>query len=600
MTTTIQVNKLTVKEFLEKGKEKPFLIPEYQRPYEWSDEQVETLFRDLWEFTSTLGGSQREGTYFLGSVVFYSNKNAEQEIIDGQQRITSLFLLLRAIYTKLKQDEQNDKADNFIKQIEPAIWRTDKLTGKVDYENILLTSKVINNEGNNILKNILSTGEVQENAVDNYSKNYLKFLELFQKVSSEAPLSIYDFVYAILNQAILLPISADSQDTALTIFSTLNDRGLPLSDADIFKANIYNHLKTEEKNSFITNWQNLNERATLVSESIQQLFYYYMFYLRALDNDSSSTTPGIRKYYAGINNRFDKLYEKNLLTNLDVILNVWFVVTNRQALDNEEWSTNKNILKALNILDSYPNEFWKYPVINYYLVHRNESDFQNNFLAFLRKLVSELITRYLLYPTVNAVKSDIIKLNIEIIKSAHPDFNFVEIEETEDDLKKKIKNPKNNIIRMLLKILAYEKQDDLLPEKWEVEHIFPQKWQENYITDLDENHIKEKIEHIGNKTPFEKRLNIIASNGYFSKKQQEYAKSKITMTKELSAIKGAMQNSNDWILDDISERDSELTTKIISILKKWSSDYTSRNISENLPSEDDIKRIQQYRENGWI
>ena len=153
---------------------------------------------------------------------------------------------------------------------------------------------------------------------------------------------------------------------------------------------------------------------------------------------------------------------------------------------------------------------------------------------------------------------------------------------------------------MLLKILAYEKQDDLLPEKWEVEHIFPQKWQENYITDLDENHIKEKIEHIGNKTPFEKRLNIIASNGYFSKKQQEYAKSKITMTKELSAIKGAMQNSNDWILDDISERDSELTTKIISILKKWSSDYTSRNISENLPSEDDIKRIQQYRENGWI
>ena len=199
MTTTIQVNKLTVKEFLEKGKEKPYLIPEYQRPYEWSEEQVETLFRDLWEFTSTLGGSQREGTYFLGSIVFYSNKNAEQEIIDGQQRITSLFLLLRAIYTKLKQDEQNDKADNFIKQIEPAIWRTDKLTGKVDYENILLTSKVINNEGNNILKNILSTGEVKENAVDNYSKNYSKFLELFQKVSSEAPLSIYDFVYAILN-----------------------------------------------------------------------------------------------------------------------------------------------------------------------------------------------------------------------------------------------------------------------------------------------------------------------------------------------------------------------------------------------------------------
>ena len=61
-----------------------------------------------------------------------------------------------------------------------------------------------------------------------------------------------------------------------------------------------------------------------------------------------------------------------------------------------------------------------------------------------------------------------------------------------------------------------------------------------------------------------------------------------------------MQNSDDWILDDISERDSELTTKIISILKKWNSDYNSIDINKNRPSEEDIKRIQQYKENGWI
>ena len=56
---------------------------------------------------------------------------------------------------------------------------------------------------------------------------------------------VYQFIYALLNQAILLPITADTQDTALTIFSTLNDRGLPLSDADIFKAKIYNQLSVD-------------------------------------------------------------------------------------------------------------------------------------------------------------------------------------------------------------------------------------------------------------------------------------------------------------------------------------------------------------------
>ena len=85
---------------------------------------------------------------------------------------------------------------------------------------------------------------------------------------------IYQFIYSLLNQAILLPITADTQDTALTIFSTLNDRGLPLSDADIFKAKIYNHLEGKDKEIFIERWKELDEQATAANESIQQLFWW--------------------------------------------------------------------------------------------------------------------------------------------------------------------------------------------------------------------------------------------------------------------------------------------------------------------------------------
>lgn len=596
MPTTIEVNKQSVEALLGSGKSKPFVIPEYQRPYAWTDEQVETLFEDLWEFTATSGGTEREGSYFLGSIVAYENEEGEQEIIDGQQRITSLFLLLRAIYTKLvvtPASERTAEANNFIGKIEPAIWRTNKLTGTVDYKNILLASRVVNNEGNEILRTILETGKADENAKDNYSRNYRYFQELFDKHSTENPLMVYQFIYALLNQAILLPITADTQDTALTIFSTLNDRGLPLSDADIFKAKIYNQLEADAKKDFIDRWKDLDEQATDANESIQQLFYYNMFYLRALEQDTKTTTPGLRKYYAA--NKFKRLYQPGLLTNLSVILNLWKVINKGEVLDDESWSTNNKIKQTLDTLTSYPNEFWKYPVVIYYLRYRKEEDFEQKFGLFLNKLLAELMTKYILIPTINAVKPDILKLNSAIIASSTPKFDFKEIDTSQ--LEVHIQNPNRNVVRMLLKTLAYEQQDSLLPSKWEIEHIFPQKWQTNYFPDVPDNIIKEKIEHIGNKLPFEKKLNIVAGNGYFGKKKKEYSASKIAITNAMG-----YSDVQDWDMDSIMKRDIRISDDIIAILNRWNNEYLS-NPTETLveePSADDLARIEEFKKKGWI
>lgn len=561
MSTTISVNKQTIEQFLLNARTKPFIIPDYQRPYSWTSDQINTLFKDIWEFTCNEGGTDKEGTYFLGSIVFYENKNGEQEIIDGQQRITSIFLLLRAIYTKLsKPKEKTEEAKNFINKIEPLIWKTNKLTGKVEYSSILLNSKVISETENEVLKKILETGEVNEKLEDNYSKNYNQILELIEEKSVENALMIYQFIYALLNQVIILPITADSQETALTIFSTLNDRGLPLSDADIFKAKIYNHLQSkEEKKEFIEKWKELEENTQNISENIQKLFYYYMFYLRALENDRNTTTPGLRKYYS--TNKFERLLENNVLDELKKILNIWEIIVNStQFIENESWSENKDILT------SYPNEFWKYPVIVYYLVHKDNKDFEEKFLKFLRKLYVELLKKYIESPTINAVKSNILKLNAEIINSDKPVFDFKSL--SEDEIKEKIKIPHRNAVRMLLKTLAYDIQDELLPEKWEIEHILPVKWENSYDLRENEKIAKEKIEHLGNKTPFEKKLNIIATNNYFSKKKLSYSKSKIEMTKEIGKIK-----SDKWDLDDIVERDVRMTDRIVNILKLWNNEY---------------------------
>ena len=109
-TTTLNVNKQTVLELLSSGQEVPFVIPEYQRPYSWGDDEISTLFDDLWNFsierTESNGNTQN---YFLGCVVSYT-QDKERQIIDGQQRLTSLFLLLRAVFSRLENEEMRSLA----------------------------------------------------------------------------------------------------------------------------------------------------------------------------------------------------------------------------------------------------------------------------------------------------------------------------------------------------------------------------------------------------------------------------------------------------------------------------------------------------------
>lgn len=205
------------------------------------------------------------------------------------------------------------------------------------------------------------------------------------------------------------------------------------------------------------------------------------------------------------------------------------------------------------------------------------------------------MTKYILIPTINAVKPDILKLNSAIIASSTPKFDFKEIDTSQ--LEVHIQNPNRNVVRMLLKTLAYEQQDSLLPSKWEIEHIFPQKWQTNYFPDVPDNIIKEKIEHIGNKLPFEKKLNIVAGNGYFGKKKKEYSASKIAITNAMG-----YSDVQDWDMDSIMKRDIRISDDIIAILNRWNNEYLSiptETLVEE-PSVDDLARIEEFKKKGWI
>lgn len=601
--TNINVNKQNVLQLLTSGQEIPFVIPEYQRPYSWSDDEIITLFEDLWDFSIERTHNDGAKSYFLGCIVSYE-EDGKRQIIDGQQRITSLFLLLRAVFSMLEQEEnKTEEVENFIRKIKPALWKENEMTGKEDRNQILLKSEVVTDSGNMILRNILETGEADPKAKDNYSRNFNKFKELYVNKSQSSPNQIYHFVLALLNYSILLPITADDQETALTIFNTLNNRGLPLSDADIFKSYIYKKLDDKGKSTFITKWKKLESDSEKANESIQSLFYYNMFYMRAREKDDKSTTPGVRKYYLDKNhNRLTTEIIDELASNL----HLWEVINNREVVDSEQWSKNIDIRKILDCLSSYTNEFWKYPVSIFYMEHKNNEDFENLFLQFLRKFYVMILTRYLEVPTINAVKADILKLNVQIIGNCHPNFYAgFEEKKLDDEYAINAENartdnliiaPHKNMVRMLLKLLAYqeEEQNELLPTYWEIEHIFPQTWDSKYYT-FDEEEANQKLEHLGNKLPLEKKLNISASNNYFSKKKEKYQTSNIAIIKKLG-------NSclEEWNLDNISTNDKKVCGIVKNILKKWVDDYGYKDKSKPTPTAEEIEMIKKLREKGLI
>ncbi|MBO5815438.1 MAG: DUF262 domain-containing protein [Bacteroidales bacterium] len=602
----IRVNKLSVLELLKTGQEVPFLIPEYQRPYSWGDDEVITLFDDLWEFSidRTQEGGAR--SYFLGSIVSYK-ENEVSQIIDGQQRLTSLFLLLRAIFKNLESEENKTaEVTNFISKIKPALWKENEMTGLEDRGQMLLTSDVVSDSGNEILRRILERGETLPNATDNYSRNYNKFAELYEIKAKHSPNQIYHFINAVLNHTILLPIDADDQETALTIFNTLNNRGLPLSDADIFKSYLYKRLDDEGKSDFIRKWKELESDAADVSESIQSLFYYHMFYIRAKEGDEKTTTPGVRKYFLEKN--------KNRLT-VDVIdelaesLHLWKVVKGRAIIEDEPWSKNMDIRKILDCLSSYTNEFWKYPVSIYYMRYKDTEEFETLFLKFLRKFLVMLITRFMERPTVSAVKGDILKLNVQIINSCHPEFAAGFDEKNLDDeyaqqaesvrTDNLIIRPHARIERMVMKLWAYscEDQEGLLPPYWEIEHIFPQTWDTKYYT-LGDEEISDKLHHIGNKLPLEKKLNISASNNYFFKKKEKYKESQIAISKKLG-----QSSLEDWNMDNVDTNDERICKTIKDLFKKWVEGYEPANILESdkpVPTEEELAMIKMLKEKGLI
>lgn len=556
-------------------KKSDFLIPDYQRPYAWDEVHCQALWDDIVSFAFPDNNSDKFNTndeYYLGSIVTFENKeNNKKEVIDGQQRLTTIMLLLRAFYEKFgnMQDENSLKIKTRISQ---CLWKTDEF-GDADLNILKIDSEVAMDNDKQEFISILKTGKVDEKQKSNYAKNYRFFQDKINIFLNEFP-SYFAYLPArILNNCILLPIEADTQDTALRIFSTLNDRGLPLSDADIFKAQFYKYYSSKnQRDSFIEQWRELEKITSKIfrlqkNTPMDELFTRYMYFIRAKRGNKSSTTEALRKFYE--KDEYSILRNEETLLNLKILASFWKDIYTQNS---ERFS--EQILKKLFVLNYAPNSMWCYFLSVYFLQNKDENQSldEEKLNNFLTKITAFIWAYSFINPGVSALRTPVYAEMINIVEGR--DINFSEFRIDRETLYSVMKHFEFKNGRPITKSIltwwafSFENQELLsFTENFEIEHIFAKKRQEN---DKLLNNIK-NLESLGNKSLLEDKINIRASDykfidkikyykGFINDKGQEKKGTKIFDLKNLS-------KKFDFIEDDIECRNDEIINKFISFVE---------------------------------
>lgn len=305
-----------------------YVIPDFQRPYSWNIEECETLWNDIIEFHEDIQNENEK--YFLGNIVIHL-ENDNYSVIDGQQRLTTLQILIKAFFTKA----------GVVAALEKCLKKEDKLTAQVINE-LRVESKVLANDKINLYDIIFNEGT--NTTSSNFLDNFIFFknkIDLWFTNTGSSSDKLNKLILTILDRLVILPILCDSEDDALVIFETINNRGLPLTDADIFKAKIH-RASGEEKDYFLDTWKKL--------ENHEWLFRIFMHVDRG-NNDDVSKEKALRKYFSS-----SLLLNSDWRKTLDSIELFY-------EIENTNWLLDPVCNSFWGILSTYPNYYWNYPKI---------------------------------------------------------------------------------------------------------------------------------------------------------------------------------------------------------------------------------------------
>ena len=356
-----------------------FSIPLYQRPYAWNTEQAEELLEDL--ITSLGDGNQpvdEVNPYFLASIVLIKVEDKpEAQVVDGQQRLSTLTILLAVLRTLVQLQFAHALTRLLCQEGDPLLGTHNKYRLTLAERDADFFKKHIQDEGGISKLKVLNSTSLKTDSQKNIRDNALLFLKRLQEFSDSQLVRLGQF---ITKRCFLVVVSTPDFDSAYRIFSVLNDRGLDLSLTDILKAEIIGKIPDAQKEKYTSEWEDIETE--LWRDAFKELISQIrMTYRKA--KLAETILKEIRIYVKPLNE--PQSFIDNTLCPyaeaLHDIKNCTYQSENRAAVVN-------NLFRWLNRID---NVDWLPPAILYLSSNRDNSHDVEHFFTDLERLAAGLM-----------------------------------------------------------------------------------------------------------------------------------------------------------------------------------------------------------------
>jgi hypothetical protein len=578
-----------------------YIVPDYQREYVWTDKEVQQLLDDINEQIDA--GSSRE--YFVGTVlVSPAGEKNHFEVIDGQQRLTTFFLLLCALKELFHGEPQVQTLSGLI-----ATGYTDregntrtslKLEPRYETAGEVVSKLVeLNTDPQAVRAGIQAAGITSFGSLENLINAYAS-VHRYLKDNYDDAAKLRKYWGYLANNVVFIQISTDVS-SALKIFETINERGVGLNPMDLLKNLLFTHVKLEQFTQLKDEWKKITKPLEKAKEKPLRFLRYFLMANYVIRNDRGDAVVRedeiydwfVDKQNAALCDYATKPFEfvRKIIRNVEQYLAYTggcgndgkpnLVMDSLKRMCGAAFSLHHVLLLAASnfpkpLFDHFVGQLESF-LFFYIFTKTPTKDLERNFSVWADELRA-------IGQTVDPVAQRE-QLNTFVADRFQKNMTAKEAELTDSLKRYSLYAMQQYRTRYLLAKLtqfvdmAYKglKTPGSLSDYTvlEIEHILPDNPTNALLSEFTAANPNSRYDDyknkLGNLTLLEKPINIVASNDFFKKKKDEYRKCKHYLTSSIAEIvtvgqnttitriNGKLQAFDDWTSASIDKRHELLT-----------------------------------------
>lgn len=574
MATEIKCEKKVIREIFNMW----YCIPDYQRAYVWDTDQV----RDLLDDTISAYRENKEAQYFLGSMVLKINEKSENnvsyteyELLDGQQRITTVFLILACMRDMLTDYPQyQNSLAGFVYQAEDAILQQPERMRIIF--NIRSDVRDFVNEHikplHGTCDSALLKDKMQAKDVNISIRNMANAMLVAHEFLEENKSDIIGYLSYFLNKVLMIYVATEELQDAFQLFTVLNNRGVKLSSSDILKAENLKELSAVDRTSWATRWE---EMETYFGEDFDK----FLSHIRTILVKKKQTTTLLKEFdeFVYSNQEYDRTQKKYVprtpilrrgKDTFELLYSYYHTYQEVFDTDHSVVTGDYEITNYLKLMETgFGADYWIAPVLDYYRKYR-----RLGFVAFLkaldRKLSADWITAAT--PTVRMENVNAILREIEASQDSAALLQSKTFTINKSDFERVINGDiygRSFAKYLLLRLdLIYRgSSTPMIPQAIaSIEHILPRNpsADSQWVKDFSAAEREEWTNKLGNLVLISRRKNTSQGNRDYVEKKEKYFEKNIEMFPNSIRI---YQNYPEWKLSDLKKNHSDVVTELLNV-----------------------------------